>query len=133
VNLLKERSSLQRVRRGQIAVVDELFRYVPEAKQGKAHLDQIIDICGEQPKGDVNDIILADDYMLALHNLIFRKSITICKVSLYISLCPSLKLRKRMRLMNSSHTYCTVRYMRLMFETHDFFISRCEEVPFNDS
>lgn len=31
---------------GNYEVLDKLYKYLPEALQGKAHLDKIIDLCG---------------------------------------------------------------------------------------
>ena len=31
---------------GNYEVMDKLYQYLPEALQGKAHLDRIIDLCG---------------------------------------------------------------------------------------
>ena len=42
---------LQRAKRGQFSVVFKIFEYLPEAKEAKAHLDYVIDLCGEPPKG----------------------------------------------------------------------------------
>jgi len=41
----------EKCRRGQFSVVSKIFEYIPEAKEGKAHLDHVIDLCGEPPKG----------------------------------------------------------------------------------
>lgn len=41
----------EKARRGQFSVVFKIFEYIPEAKEGKAHLDHVIDLCGERPKG----------------------------------------------------------------------------------
>ena len=43
---------LQRAKRGQFSVVFKIFEYLPEAKEAKAHLDYVIDLCGEPPKGE---------------------------------------------------------------------------------
>ena len=44
----------EKARRGQYSVIAKLFEYLPEAKEAKAHLDIIIDLCGEPPKGTLN-------------------------------------------------------------------------------
>jgi len=41
----------ERAKRGQFSVVFKIFEYLPEAKEAKAHLDYVIDLCGEPPKG----------------------------------------------------------------------------------
>eukprot|EP00095_Tigriopus_kingsejongensis_P011137 maker-scaffold534_size144770-snap-gene-0.28 protein:Tk11137 transcript:maker-scaffold534_size144770-snap-gene-0.28-mRNA-1 annotation:"hypothetical protein EUTSA_v10005753mg" len=38
-------------RRGQFKVLEKIYKYIPEVKEAKAHLDHIIDLCGEPPKG----------------------------------------------------------------------------------
>ena len=38
-------------------MVSKIFEYIPEAKEGKAHLDHVIDLCGEPPRGN-NDILI---------------------------------------------------------------------------
>jgi len=38
-------------RLGNYQVLDQLYRYIPEAKQGKAHLDHVIDLCGTPKEG----------------------------------------------------------------------------------
>ena len=54
---------LQRAKRGQFQVVDQINNYLsylqPGVDEAKAHLDHIIDLCGEAPKGKiVNELIL---------------------------------------------------------------------------
>ena len=51
ITLLELLSILQRAKRGQFSVVFKIFEYLPEAKEAKAHLDYVIDLCGEPPKG----------------------------------------------------------------------------------
>lgn len=41
----------ERAKRGQFEVIFNLFKLIPEAKEGKAHLDHIIDLCGVPPMG----------------------------------------------------------------------------------
>ena len=41
----------EKARRGQFSVIFKLFEYLPEAREAKAHLDRIIDLCGERPIG----------------------------------------------------------------------------------
>lgn len=41
----------EKAKRGQFSVIFKLFEYLPEAKEAKAHLDRIIDLCGEPPIG----------------------------------------------------------------------------------
>ena len=41
----------EKAKRGQFSVIFKLFEYLPEAKEAKAHLDRIIDLCGERPIG----------------------------------------------------------------------------------
>ena len=41
----------EKARRGQFSVIFKLFEYLPEAREAKAHLDRIIDLCGERPVG----------------------------------------------------------------------------------
>lgn len=41
----------EKARLGQFSVVFKIFEYLPEAKVAKAHLDYIIDLCGEPPRG----------------------------------------------------------------------------------
>jgi len=36
---------------GNYQVMEQLYRYIPEAKQGKAHLDHVIDLCGTPKEG----------------------------------------------------------------------------------
>merc|ERR1711973_903597 len=36
---------------GNFEVLDKLYQYLPEAKEGKAHLDHIIDLCGTPKEG----------------------------------------------------------------------------------
>ena len=58
---------LQRARRGQFSVVFKIFEYLPEAKEAKAHLDYVIDLCGEPPKGEIiYNIGLVLEYMIIL-------------------------------------------------------------------
>ena len=53
ITLLELLSILQRAKRGQFSVVFKIFEYLPEAKEAKAHLDYVIDLCGEPPKGEI--------------------------------------------------------------------------------
>merc|ERR1712088_1106504 len=41
----------EKARRGQFSVIAKLFDCVPEAREAKAHLDKIIDLCGEPATG----------------------------------------------------------------------------------
>ena len=41
----------ERAKRGQFSVIFKLFDYLPEAKEAKAHLDHIINLCGTPPLG----------------------------------------------------------------------------------
>merc|ERR1712150_375879 len=41
----------EKARRGQFSVIFKIFQYLPEAKEAKAHLDYVIDLCGEPPRG----------------------------------------------------------------------------------
>ena len=41
----------EKARRGQYSVIAKLFECVPEAREAKAHLDKIIDLCGEPATG----------------------------------------------------------------------------------
>lgn len=41
----------ERARRGQFGVVLNIFKYIPEAKEAKAHLDRLIDLCGTPETG----------------------------------------------------------------------------------
>ena len=36
---------------GQFDVCENLFKYIPEAREAKAHLDKIIDLCGTPNRG----------------------------------------------------------------------------------
>ena len=36
---------------GNYQVIEKLYKYIPEARQGKAHLDHIIDLCGTPKEG----------------------------------------------------------------------------------
>ncbi len=38
-------------RLGRFQVCNNLYKYIPEAKEAKAHLDHIMDLCGTPPKG----------------------------------------------------------------------------------
>lgn len=38
-------------RRGQFEVLEKIYKYIPEVKDAKAHLDHIIDLCGVPPQG----------------------------------------------------------------------------------
>jgi len=38
-------------RLGNYQVMEQLYRYIPEARQGKAHLDHVIDLCGTPKEG----------------------------------------------------------------------------------
>jgi len=38
-------------RLGNYEVLQEIYKYIPEAKQGKAHLDHVIDLCGTPKEG----------------------------------------------------------------------------------
>jgi len=38
-------------RLGNYQVIEQLYRYIPEARQGKAHLDHVIDLCGTPKEG----------------------------------------------------------------------------------
>ena len=44
-------------------MVSKIFEYIPEAKEGKAHLDHVIDLCGEPPRGN-NDILIIVEIIL---------------------------------------------------------------------
>ena len=50
---------LQRAKRGQFQVVDQINNYLsylqPGVDEAKAHLDHIIDLCGEAPKGKIGN------------------------------------------------------------------------------
>ncbi|XP_040565703.1 paladin [Lepeophtheirus salmonis] len=41
----------EKANRGQYKVVYDLFKYLPEAREGKAHLDKLIDLCGTPAEG----------------------------------------------------------------------------------
>ena len=41
----------EKARRGQFEVFEDIFSYIPQAKEAKAHLDHVIDLCGIPPKG----------------------------------------------------------------------------------
>ena len=41
----------QLARRGHFEVVSNIFQYIPAAKEAKAHLDHVIDLCGDAPRG----------------------------------------------------------------------------------
>ena len=53
ITLLELLIILQRAKRGQFSVIFKIFEYLPEAKEAKAHLDYVIDLCGEPPKGEI--------------------------------------------------------------------------------
>lgn len=36
---------------GNYQIMEQIYRYIPEAKEGKAHLDHVIDICGTPKEG----------------------------------------------------------------------------------
>ena len=36
---------------GNYEVMEKLYKYIPEARQGKAHVDHIIDLCGTPKEG----------------------------------------------------------------------------------
>ena len=38
-------------RLGNYVVLDKLYQYLPEARTAKAHLDHILDLCGEPATG----------------------------------------------------------------------------------
>jgi len=38
-------------RLGNYNVMEQIYKYIPEAKQGKAHLDHVIDLCGTPKEG----------------------------------------------------------------------------------
>jgi Holliday junction resolvasome RuvABC ATP-dependent DNA helicase subunit len=38
-------------RLGQFAVLENLYKYIPDARDAKAHLDHVIDLCGTPPQG----------------------------------------------------------------------------------
>merc|ERR1712056_1891 len=38
-------------RLGNYEVIEQIYKYIPEARQGKAHLDHVIDICGTPKEG----------------------------------------------------------------------------------
>ena len=38
-------------RLGNYVVLDKLYQYLPEARAAKAHLDHILDLCGEPTTG----------------------------------------------------------------------------------
>ena len=44
---------LQRAKRGQYQVLDDISKYIPGVDEGKAHIDHIINLCGEKPEGDL--------------------------------------------------------------------------------
>ena len=41
----------QTAKRGQFEMFEGIYKYIPEAREAKAHIDHIIDLCGEPPKG----------------------------------------------------------------------------------
>eukprot|EP00096_Caligus_rogercresseyi_P016534 TRINITY_DN922_c0_g2_i1.p1 TRINITY_DN922_c0_g2~~TRINITY_DN922_c0_g2_i1.p1 ORF type:complete len:437 (+),score=83.49 TRINITY_DN922_c0_g2_i1:206-1516(+) len=41
----------EKAHRGQYKVVSEIFKYLPEAREAKAHLDKLIDLCGTPSEG----------------------------------------------------------------------------------
>lgn len=47
----EDEAAEERGRRGQFTIIFNLFKLIPDAKEGKAHLDHIIDLCGVPPKG----------------------------------------------------------------------------------
>ncbi len=54
--------------RGQFDVIDEIYKYIPGAEEGKAHIDHIIDLCGVPPKGQhCHDVILDRNRHFLLH------------------------------------------------------------------
>merc|ERR1711972_1103608 len=38
-------------RLGNYEVMEQIYKYIPEARQGKAHLDHVIDLCGTPKEG----------------------------------------------------------------------------------
>merc|ERR1719193_2982867 len=36
---------------GNFQVLERMYKYIPEAKEGKAHLDHVIDLCGTLKEG----------------------------------------------------------------------------------
>merc|ERR1712080_766580 len=38
-------------RLGNYGVIEQIYRYIPEAREGKAHLDHVIDLCGTPKEG----------------------------------------------------------------------------------
>ena len=36
---------------GNFEVIEKLYQYIPEAVEGKAHLDHVIDLCGTPKEG----------------------------------------------------------------------------------
>lgn len=42
----------QRAKRGQFSLIFSLFELIPDAKEAKAHLDHVIDLCGPPSKGN---------------------------------------------------------------------------------
>ena len=45
-------------RLGNYIVLDKLYQYLPEARTAKAHLDHILDLCGEPATGIAANIHL---------------------------------------------------------------------------
>jgi len=41
----------ERAKRGQYQVIDNISKYIPGVAEAKAHIDHIIDLCGEPPAG----------------------------------------------------------------------------------
>jgi len=41
----------EKAKRGQFSIVYKVFEFLPEAKEAKAHLDKVIDLCGTPPMG----------------------------------------------------------------------------------
>ena len=42
----------EKAKRGQFSIVYKVFEFLPEAKEAKAHLDKVIDLCGTPPMGE---------------------------------------------------------------------------------
>ena len=51
IKLLNIYYILQRAKRGQYQVLDDISKYIPGVDEGKAHIDHIINLCGEKPEG----------------------------------------------------------------------------------
>merc|ERR1712233_178045 len=61
-------------RLGNYEVMEQIYKYIPEARQGKAHLDHVIDLCGTPKEGGTGLQNLRDCIQWAEEKFNFEKS-----------------------------------------------------------